>query len=216
MIMSRAPAWKRLNNGERNSMAPKMESAGKEALLDAARVLFLERGYVAVSMQQIAEAAGMTKGAPYYHFTNKEELFVIVFLREVERQEAGFIETLNQPGTIEQRLTSAMAYVFETTQADLFSLYTDAGRYLSSRILAENQNLKREGGLLDAILIPFFTKMDQDERRLRIAPIQASHFFTLLMMGQLHTLHDKHGTDAPSQSPREMASALVDLLLNGI
>ena len=44
-------------------MTAKAEISGRETLLEAACQLFLEDGYDAVSMQQIAEAAGMTKGA---------------------------------------------------------------------------------------------------------------------------------------------------------
>jgi AcrR family transcriptional regulator len=197
-------------------MIVKPESPGKEALLDAARELFLSQGYVAVSMQQIAEAAGMTKGAPYYHFKNKEDLFVTVFLREIERQKAGFAETLAQPGTVEERLVNAMAYVFETTRVDLFTLYSDAGRHISMETFARHKSLKHNDDELDAILVPFFREIDGKEIHLRVTPRKASHLFTLLMMGQLHTLHGGSESPKPTPSPRAIAAELVDVLLHGI
>lgn len=43
-------------------------------LLDAAEQLFFEHGPAAVSMEKIALAAGMTRGAIYWHFANKADL----------------------------------------------------------------------------------------------------------------------------------------------
>lgn len=49
--------------------------ATRNALLDAAERLFHERGVSGTSLQQIAEAAGLTRGAVYHHFKDKAELF---------------------------------------------------------------------------------------------------------------------------------------------
>ncbi len=42
--------------------------------MDAAFEVFGTRGYRATRLEEVAEAAGMTKGAIYYHFENKEDL----------------------------------------------------------------------------------------------------------------------------------------------
>jgi AcrR family transcriptional regulator len=55
-----------------------------EAILKAARRLFGERGFAATTMDEIAEAARVAKGAVYHHFTTKEALFESVF-EEVSR-----------------------------------------------------------------------------------------------------------------------------------
>lgn len=47
-------------------------------LLEAAGRLYYERGFAAVSLDDIAAAAGVTKGAVYAHFANKDELVVAV------------------------------------------------------------------------------------------------------------------------------------------
>lgn len=49
-------------------------SAAPEALLEAAFRVFAARGYRAASLEEVAEAAGMTKGAIYYYFDGKEDL----------------------------------------------------------------------------------------------------------------------------------------------
>jgi AcrR family transcriptional regulator len=45
-----------------------------QELLDAALTVFAERGYRNARIDDVAEAAGVTKGAVYHHFANKEEL----------------------------------------------------------------------------------------------------------------------------------------------
>jgi AcrR family transcriptional regulator len=48
----------------------------RQRLLEQAQRLFRERGYAATSLEQIAEAAEVTKGAIYGHFASKEDLMV--------------------------------------------------------------------------------------------------------------------------------------------
>ncbi|MCZ8379146.1 TetR/AcrR family transcriptional regulator [Mycobacterium sp. CPCC 205372] len=57
----------------------------RAALVAAARALFVDRGYVAVSTGDIAKAAAVTRNALYYHFPTKEAVFRAVY-EDVERQ----------------------------------------------------------------------------------------------------------------------------------
>jgi AcrR family transcriptional regulator len=53
-----------------------MESiSNRQSLIGAARLLFAEKGYAAVSVDQIAARTGLTKGAVYYQFKDKRDLF---------------------------------------------------------------------------------------------------------------------------------------------
>lgn len=47
----------------------------RRSILAAARKTFHEQGVGNTSLEQIAQAAGLTRGAIYWHFANKEELF---------------------------------------------------------------------------------------------------------------------------------------------
>ncbi|AZU62279.1 TetR/AcrR family transcriptional regulator [Neobacillus mesonae] len=47
----------------------------RDMIMDAARDLFVSKGYQHVSMRQIAKELGYSHGAIYYHFKNKAELF---------------------------------------------------------------------------------------------------------------------------------------------
>src|SRR3954470_4196523 len=54
-------------------------AATKEAILNAGRRLFGERGFAATTMDDIAEQARVAKGAVYHHFATKEAVFEAVF-----------------------------------------------------------------------------------------------------------------------------------------
>lgn len=47
-------------------------------ILDSARILVLERGFDSVTMDEIAEQAGLSKGTLYLYFKNKNELYLAI------------------------------------------------------------------------------------------------------------------------------------------
>lgn len=53
----------------------------RDALIEGARTLFAERGYVDVGTEEIVRAAGVTRGALYHHFGGKRDLFEAVYER---------------------------------------------------------------------------------------------------------------------------------------
>jgi AcrR family transcriptional regulator len=59
--------------------------ATRTALLDAARVLFVAKGYAETATPEIVAAAAVTRGALYHHFTDKQALFRAVVEREAEQ-----------------------------------------------------------------------------------------------------------------------------------
>lgn len=75
----------------------------EQRILDAAAELIIHYGYDKTSVSEIADAAGISKGAIYLHFSSKEELFEALLYREVVNySESWFarIEADPQGGTI--------------------------------------------------------------------------------------------------------------------
>lgn len=56
----------------------------RQALIEAARRLFVERGYAETATPDIVAAAGVTRGALYHHFEDKKALFRAVAEREAQ------------------------------------------------------------------------------------------------------------------------------------
>lgn len=84
----------------------------QQALLSAARRLWGERGYAAVSTPEIAQAAGVTRGAMYHQYPDKAKLFLAV----IEAVEKDVIE----------RLAAAVAAKRPKTPAGALRLSADA------------------------------------------------------------------------------------------
>jgi AcrR family transcriptional regulator len=60
----------------------------EEAILEAARELMAEQSYAEISMDDLAQCAGISKATLYQHFPSKEELAVRVVLQGMQRGEA--------------------------------------------------------------------------------------------------------------------------------
>lgn len=66
----------------------------RSLLVDAAEEVFGEKGFVAATLDDIAHAAGYTKGAIYKHFSTKEDLFLAVSDRYWRRYFVNFTEVM--------------------------------------------------------------------------------------------------------------------------
>lgn len=66
----------------------------RSLLLDAAEEVFAEKGFTPATLDDIAHAAGYTKGAIYKHFATKEELFLAVSDRYWRRYFDNFTEVM--------------------------------------------------------------------------------------------------------------------------
>ncbi|AWI54637.1 TetR family transcriptional regulator [Aquabacterium olei] len=69
----------------------------RESLLDAAETLFAQQGVSRTSLQDIARAAGCTRGAIYWHFKDKADLFNAMMARTTLPMEDGLAQ-LDAPG----------------------------------------------------------------------------------------------------------------------
>ncbi len=67
----------------------------RSLLLDAAEDVFAEKGFAPATLDDIAHAAGYTKGAIYKHFATKEDLFLAVSDRYWRRYFDNFAEVMS-------------------------------------------------------------------------------------------------------------------------
>ena len=68
--MSRPPSYTRLNPAER-----------RDQILDAANVLFAERGYEEVTIEDIATSAGVTRGLVHHYFGGRKDVYIALLER---------------------------------------------------------------------------------------------------------------------------------------
>lgn len=72
----------------------------RKLIINAAREMFLTKGVSRTSLEQIARHAGVTRGAVYWHFSNKSELFHAlreqVFLPLIDRMDDTLLVNLSE------------------------------------------------------------------------------------------------------------------------
>jgi AcrR family transcriptional regulator len=95
-------------------------------LLEAARAVFARRGFAASSLDEVAEEAGLTKGAVYSNFANKEDLVLAVLEDSFNRRMDDIVSRVDMDAPLEEqaRLGGAlfMAISEEERWLDLLSL----------------------------------------------------------------------------------------------
>lgn len=123
---------------------PPKELAGavEERILDAARKVFLERGFDGASIDEIAETARSGKPTIYARFPGKEALFTAVVMQTIAANVAR-VEAHAAAGTIEQRLhrvaVTVMEWILLTDSIRLMRIaIAEAARFpdLASRVYA--------------------------------------------------------------------------------
>lgn len=83
---------------------PRGESYSLEELLDVVARVFLERGYDATSMEDLARATGRTKSSIYHHVSSKEQLLALAVGRAVDSLFAVLDEPASTTGPAVARL----------------------------------------------------------------------------------------------------------------
>lgn len=99
----------------------------RERLLDAAQAMFMKKGFVGASVEDIALAAGYTRGAFYSNFASKAELLVELLRRDHETMQADLRSIFETETTREDMETRVIAYYSRMAQDNkAFLLWVEA------------------------------------------------------------------------------------------
>ena len=128
----------------------------RQHLLDAAELLFLERGVSRTSLQHIATAAGATRGAIYWHFKDKADLFNTMMARVVlplEQALRSAAPAQSASGCPLQRLIDALMGALHATVHDpqtrrVFAIATHQVEYVDELRAVAERRLEIMRGIL--------------------------------------------------------------------
>lgn len=118
--------------GEGTRVAAEKPARGRDRILAAAFRQFSELGYSGVSMQQIADAAGVTKATLYHHFQDKEDLFVEIMQREFRRSQASLERAVETGPAFRDKLIGFGTVLFSSERADLSRLFGDFHHHVAT------------------------------------------------------------------------------------
>jgi AcrR family transcriptional regulator len=189
-----------------------LDSGGRDAILDTSAELFSQHGYKEVSIRDIAQACGMTNAALYYHFKNKEDLFLAMLQRDHEQMLVALREAANGPGDLREdlkRLVAQYAAItckrrqsFQTLRRDLSNVEAVRGH----RLFAEMRS---------SFLRPLENRLAQAQAD---GEIQSGdvRFYARLLHGLIVALTFESKPDKLRKVPAQEVEAAVDVFLHGV
>ena len=190
-----------------------------ERILAAAKDLFAESGFNAVSMNAIAERAGVSKANIFHHFKSKNELYLAVLKTACSQSRPQIDQLGNGSGTLIERLRafslSHLANILrdekisQLIQRDLLENGPQRGKEFAEQVFGQNfaslveilRTGQKKGGL----------RADIDPAMLATLLIGADMFF-FQSREVLRHFPDVNFTD----TPESYSAMLVDILLHGI
>ena len=102
------------STGERHVKA----ASTKQAIREAATTLFAQKGFAATSTREICQRAGITKPALYYHFGNKEQLYVELVLDCMNEYRKEMLRASHRGQNTREKLTEVVAAIFALNRRD--------------------------------------------------------------------------------------------------
>jgi AcrR family transcriptional regulator len=179
-------------------------------IVRAAYPLFVERGYDAVSMREIADDVPIHKATLYHHFQNKDDLFLAVVRMVMTRrheQVEGFIQ---EGGSAADQLTKVALLAFRDSQSEFGRLMTDARLRISED--QQQQFVERCSDpwtLYEGIFVSAIENGEIPE----VDPTLAATMLVGLIHGQTWSIRTGR-RDTPLDEAR--ARLLVDTLFGGL
>lgn len=187
-------------------------SDSRHRLLDTAQALFHERGYRAVTMQDIARELGIRQASLYYHVPDgKEQLFVEMAMRNFEQHRIGLQAALDRAdGDLASALRAAAGWFTAQPPMNLLGMMHADMPALSPE---NNRRLTHYAThcFFEPIAAMFAEAMARGEIRLMQPDLLAGSFLAL-MDGVSYSSEHQPGT--PPR--RVMAEAIISLILDGL
>jgi AcrR family transcriptional regulator len=126
-------------------------------ILSTARSLFIQHGYHGLAMRQIAESLNVSKPALYYHFKDKEELFLAILTNYLDEMETALDRIAAEPVTCREKIRNFMEYIFlqPSEQCSIIRLASQEMGQLSDTARKSFERIYREKfiGKIEAILL---------------------------------------------------------------
>lgn len=186
-------------------------------ILDAAKRLFIEKGYHGLAMRQIAEALGVSKAALYYHFKDKEELLLAILDSYLDNIERELAQIAAQPLGTRARITALVEMILAqpTEQRAVIRLSSQEMAQLSApaRQAFDRAYHRKFLHRIQAIL-------EDGIRRGELRAIDPG-VATWALLGMLYPyFYPAHSGDLPQAGAlpqaRDIAAQLVEIFIDGI
>ncbi|MGH8853541.1 MAG: TetR family transcriptional regulator [Telluria sp.] len=195
------------------------KDARPQELLAAAIDLFVERGFAATRLEDVARRAGVSKGTLYLYYTNKEELFKAV-VRESIVPSIGEAETSvaefegHSAELLRHVILSWWRGIGQSKVSGIGKLMTaEAGNFPELGKFYQDEVIARAIRMISSIL-------ERGVARGEFRPIDVQQVTRVLMSPMMMLVTWKHSTVGPCASddlqPEAFLDAFLDMALNGL
>ena len=152
-----------------------MSEIKKSKILTAARSVFLRYGYKRVNMNDIAEAAGVSRPALYVLFKNKEEIFIGVYLQWVDETVAAIKNEMEKLEAPEQKLMCAFE-LWTVRPFELVMQSVEAKELIDCGFGFAQDSLRQGNRMFETAITPVVASLaERRPARTRLAPEQIAH-----------------------------------------
>ncbi|WP_344529767.1 TetR/AcrR family transcriptional regulator [Streptomyces albiaxialis] len=182
-----------------------------QRLLAAATRLFAEQGYDRTSVQEIVEAAGVTKGALYHYFGSKDDLLHEIYGRLLRLQQERLDLLAEDEAPVEQRLRAAAADVVVTTIDNL----DDAMIFFRSMHQLSPEKQKQVRAERRRYHERFRALVEEGQQSGVFSTVTPADLVVDYHFGSVHHLSSWYRPDG-KLTPQEVADHLADLLLRAL
>ncbi|MBO8185572.1 TetR/AcrR family transcriptional regulator [Streptomyces spirodelae] len=177
----------------------------------AATRLFAEQGYDRTSVQEIVEAAGVTKGALYHYFGSKDDLLHEIYGRLLRLQQERLDLLAEREAPVEERLRQVAADVVVTTIENL----DDAMIFFRSMHQLSPEKQKQVRAERRRYHERFRALIEEGRRAGVFSDATPADLVVDYHFGSVHHLSSWYSADGPL-TPQEVADHLADLLLRAL
>ena len=185
----------------------------KQRILEVAARMFAQKGFDAVSVREIAEAADITKPVIYYYFKNKQDVYNTLINTSLDSAAAIHEEIYHSPISAEEKLHRIMQshFQFYLNNPDLIKILYDA---LSGHSHLETAKRCRMKVQQNFRAISDFIRAGQKSNHFRgdVDPVKVGMMFISAM--NIFVMHQIQSGERVLSD--EVANELVNILLFGI
>lgn len=186
-------------------------SDAAQRVLDVAERLFMQRGYAAITLRDIAQALNMKQASLYYHFPGgKEQLFVTVVQRVLGRYKAGISQALtaHSPDLRQQLMAIALWFAKQPPMNMLGLMHADIPA------LSPSSQVELLESVFTAMFAPIRNTFVAAQQTGTIRPVDSEMItgaFLAIMDGISY--RQAHSDEI---SPEVMAKEMISVLLDGL
>lgn len=192
---------------------PKKGEVTRIAIEDAAIELFMEYGYHATSMRQIAERAGLALGGIYNHFKSKDEIFEAIVVDKHPYKKILPLIQQAEGETLEEFLGSATRIVINELTSQPY--------YIKVMLIEIAEfNGVHGAALIKEIapnILPVFERIVKTRKELRVThPVILMRSFIGMMLSYMITEIIISKSILNKVMPKNTLDAYVDIYMHGI